>query len=439
MAKRDQHKLKLTTSVVYKKFSLSYKVVLLIAFILLIAFFFYYTENVRSQIIEYNKRIVNVYARLWTSAVAQTVGGEELNIIFEEIILKCDFPMVFTNVEGQVTNFRNLSIDPSEVNQDNIEKLNKELDDIKKQNKPVPIYLGDTREILGYIYFGESRFIRWLRLLPIFEVILLSVFIIIGFAIYGRIKSYEQQNIWLGMARETAHQLGTPLSSLLGWIELLEARLAEMEKNCEIELAKVDQDSKTMSPYYILDEMKNDIELLNRIVVRFGKIGSIPDIEDIDVNTITQEVVQYLKERLSPLREYIQMTERYTKLPKARGNSYLLRWALENLIKNSIEAIDTREGKISVSTRVDLEGEKVCIIVTDNGRGIPSKAQKDIFAPGFTTKKRGWGLGLSLAKRIVEQQQNGKLYLLESKSGEKTTFVIALPIKEGEEIKDEVD
>ncbi|MBN1756504.1 HAMP domain-containing histidine kinase [bacterium] len=424
--------------VVFKKFSITYKILLFLGILLLVVFFFYYTREIREQILEYNKRVVNVYARLWALAVTQSGGGEQLNIIFEEVIQKCDFPMVFTNVEGNVQAWRNLSADYHSPPGDMDRKLQKEIDSIKKKNKPVPIYLGETNEILGYIYFGESRFIKWMRILPVIEIVLVVIFLIFGFILYGRLKSYEQQNIWFGMARETAHQLGTPLSSLLGWMELLQERIQKLETLARQQDAEaVEKTYSSLSPNNILEEMSNDIEVLNRIVVRFGKIGSTPELNPVDPANIAREVVRYLRGRLPSLKANVKLTESYDPVPMVKGNAQLLRWALENLIKNSIESVDPENGEISVSTRLDLEGKNVCFIVKDNGKGISSRYQKDIFSPGYTTKKRGWGLGLSLAKRIVEQHHDGKLHLLESKPNEKTTFVISLPISELEENKNE--
>jgi signal transduction histidine kinase len=296
-----------------------------------------------------------------------------------------------------------------------IEKVKRWLERNKDKFKPIVISLPNRSEPLAYIYFGESPVVRNLMFIPLAQAFVMVLLFIIGTIIYHRIKRYEQQNIWLGLAKEAAHQLGTPTSSLLGWLELMNDAIREGDYE---EVKR------------ITSEMEKDVRNLSRIVVRFGQIGSVPELSPADTIVFVKEIVSYLKERLPQLSRNIELVEHYEPVPIVMVNKLLLGWAIENLIKNSIEAIGQNKGTIWVSVRPSLDGEGVNIAISDNGKGIPPSAQKKIFSPGFTTKKRGWGLGLSITKRIVEDYHHGKLVLLESRPHEKTTFLIQLPAKE---------
>jgi len=408
MVKKDAFRIKYYTR------SVSGRLAFIFVGLLFIGLLIYITETVRSTLLEHNKRIMNSYARLWALAITEAVRGEELNIIFEEIIKKADFPIIQTDVDGEPIAWRNINVSPRDS-----AKIKRILKRMASQSTPIPVRSGEYGRTLGYIYFGESRFVSLLRYLPVGEFILLLLFLYLGFLEYERKKTRELQNIWLGMARESAHQLGTPISSLLGWVELLKNKINKPESGSQSDI----------TCEKILAEMESDIQTLDTIVKRFGKIGSAPEIEMVNVNEVVSEAVKYFRKRIPTLYNKIEFLERYEEehiiVP---GNKLLIGWAVENLLKNSIEACDKGEGEIMVVTRTNSADNCANIIITDNGRGIPGGMQKKIFTPGFTTKKRGWGLGLSLAKRIVEEYHRGKLELLESKPYERTTFRISLPI-----------
>jgi len=382
---------------------------------------FFYSDHIHRQICEHNYRVLKAYARLWALAATRSAGGAELNIIFEEIIEKNDFPMVLTSVEHEPMLWRNVPVDPRDTTEAAREKLRSIIKSMENTHPPVPIFIGQSNKVLGYIYYSESGSVRLLRYVPLVELLLVAALLILVYVSYNRLKYYEEQNIWLGMARETAHQLGTPISSLMGWLELLKEEVcrtgtdATSERNCE----KIQN---------IVEKMGEDVENLNMTVLRFGQVGSTPELEPTDLPTLLTDVVNYYRERTPRLLGQIEIIEQYDHVPNVMANKLLLSWAVENLIKNSMEAAPKKGGLIKVATRMDVEGENVQIIVTDNGRGIPPRRTRRIFSPGYTTKKRGWGLGLSLAKRIVEEYHFGKLYLLESKPFDRTTFVISFPI-----------
>ncbi len=261
--------------------------------------------------------------------------------------------------------------------------------------------------IAYYLYYEDSAAITRLQLLPWIELLIITMFIIIGYVGFSHIKRSEQSNIWVGMAKETAHQLGTPLSSLLGWIELLRF---EPENRVQVLEAA--------------DEMSRDVDRLTTVAQRFSKIGSAATTKPYDLNEVIAGVVTYFERRLPHLGKRVSLG--FTPHPEplvAAINIDLIRWVFENLVRNAADAIDRREGRIDLSVRPFRD--TIIIEVADNGRGIDPKIRKDIFRPGFSTKERGWGLGLSLARRIIEEYHGGKINVRES-SAEGTKFEIRL-------------
>ena len=384
----------------------------------LLGIVFWYTQIIRHKMLEYNRRVMNTYAKMWELTLSRSIEGPELTIIFNEIIEKADFPMVYTDVAGNPIYWRNLSVPENDTSKAAARRVKKWLQHNKGKFKVISVNLPNSNKPIAYIYFGESPVVKKLMFIPIAQAVVMVLLFIIGTIIYQRIKRYEQQNIWLGLAKEAAHQLGTPTSSLLGWLELMNEAIREGD---------------TEEIKRIVSEMERDVRNLSKIVMRFGQIGSVPELSPADAVVFVKEIVDYLRERLAPLSKNIKLEEHYEQVPIVMMNKMLLGWALENLIKNSIEAIGQREGTIWVSVRPSIDGKGVNIAVSDTGKGIPPQAHKKIFSPGFTTKKRGWGLGLSITKRIVEDYHHGRLILLESKPYEKTTFLIHLPGKDEQE------
>lgn len=261
--------------------------------------------------------------------------------------------------------------------------------------------------VAHYLYYDDSPSITQLQLLPWIELLIISLFVVIGYVSFSHIKRSEQSNIWVGMARETAHQLGTPLSSLMGWIELL--RYDPSDRDQVLEAA---------------NEMDRDVERLTTVAQRFSKIGAAAKTEQVDLNEVITKVVHYFERRLPHLGKKTSLTyEPHPEPLTARINLDLMQWVFENLIRNAADAIERREGTITIHAFPVHDG--VQIEVSDNGRGIDPKIRKDIFRPGFSTKQRGWGLGLSLARRIVEEYHGGKIWIRDS-SPEGTTFAIRL-------------
>lgn len=288
--------------------------------------------------------------------------------------------------------------------------LNKNLiDRFAEINDPIEIKLGnEDYSQTQYVYYGESPTVRYLRYFPYIQLSLLAVLLGIGYVSYRAIARSEQSNLWVGMTKEAAHQLGTPLSSLYGWVELLRE-----EKD----------DDFTQR---ICNELENDITRLRGVAERFNKIGSKPELNTQRLKPILEEVMDYMDQRLPQLGKNVDVMRQIDSSVFAKVNPDLFQWALENLIKNAMDAIKTSTTKSYVSVKLERVENEVFIDITDSGVGIEKKYQSEVFKPGYSTKKRGWGLGLSLTKRIIEEYHKGRLILHKSELGEGTTMRIIL-------------
>ena len=280
------------------------------------------------------------------------------------------------------------------------------IEEMDRSHPPIKVAYQDT-VVLSYLHYGESNLVVQLRWLPYIELALAALFILIGYISFSYIKRSEQSNIWVGMARETAHQLGTPISSMLGWIELLK----ELSEN----------DKKTTET---LQDMESDLHRLQKIADRFSKIGSKPDLHEEDLSEVIGRVVEYFRRRIPQTGKKVHLLVEVTEPVLVRINRELFEWVIENLTKNALDAIENGEGTIAFS--VSAHGRYATVDVSDTGKGITLQHRNNVFRPGFSTKKRGWGLGLSLSKRIIETYHTGKLFLKESNPGYKTTFRIRL-------------
>ena len=264
-------------------------------------------------------------------------------------------------------------------------------------DKPIEInFIGDKQ----WIYYSDSKLLNNLRYYPIYQLFFITIFILIGYMVFSSARKSEQNQVWAGMAKETAHQIATPLSSLMAWIELIKS-----------------QDNNDM-----VFEMKKDLNRLETIADRFSKIGSKPKLERYDIVEIIDKSVKYLKSRLSENTEFLVQNIETPLFAKV--NKTLLEWVIENICKNAVDAMQGK-GKINISF-IERKNE-VEIIIKDTGKGIDRMMFNDVFKPGVTTKTRGWGLGLSLAKRIIKDYHKGKLYIVESTIKEGTSFAISLP------------
>jgi hypothetical protein len=392
--------------------------ILALGMIAIIFVFIYYNQIIVSGLKQDAARVSKAYARLWQYAASEATSGDEINFIFEEIIRKATFPIIVTSPEGEPM-FWTVDVPPNDTSEAARIKINDYLKKMDSDNEPVPIYFGPEKTIIHNLHYGDSKLIHQLQFVPIIELSVIGIFILVGFIGFRNIKRSEQRSIWVGMAKETAHQLGTPLSSMMGWVELLKLKFKNADFNLPDENVPVNFTE-------IVGRMESDLKRLDRIATRFGQIGSIPELEPGDVAEPVKDVVAYFKTRLPGGGKGVVIIEQYTEIPSININKELIAWVVENLIKNSLESVDPKTGEIHV--KVGTRNRKIAISVSDNGKGIAPAIQKLIFNPGFSTKKRGWGLGLTLARRIIEEYHQGKIWLDSSEPFKKTEFIMELPV-----------
>lgn len=395
------------------------KVFLIGGVMVISALFIWYTFDIIDQLQSDTRTQVDKYVRLWQLAANLPTSGDEqqcLFFIFDEIIVKAQFPIVVLDRNHEPVSWRNISEIPSEdTTQAAFERLREVAETMHSQNGEYPLYFGETN--VNYLRYGDSELIKQLKVVPFIAVGIVLAFMIVAIIGFQNIRRSEERYIWVGMAKETAHQLGTPLSSLLGWLELV-----DKEHRRHLDDTQVEQllDQTTL-------HMKTDVERLQRVANRFGQIGSIPELEECDLNVLVEEIVEYYLARLPFEGEGAQIKVSAGDIPPARLNRELFAWVLENLIKNSLQAVDPKSGSITLVTGVSDDRRNLVLDLIDNGHGIASGAARKLFRPGFTTRKRGWGMGLTLVKRIVEEYHVGRIVLMSSRPGE-TIFRITLPI-----------
>ncbi|HKP96356.1 MAG TPA: ATP-binding protein [Fibrobacteria bacterium] len=380
-----------------------------------------FISNLESQALQINDK----EARLYAVAIAEQLNREEINVIFNEIVRKSQVPMVITDNQNVPINWNNISYKFWSKGKGKIpqvpfyylakpeqEFLLKLVKDMDKKNQPLELEAeGHT---FGYLHYGEFTLVHILAWMPMVEMAIIFLFCFVGYFGFHIIRSNEQSVLWVGLAKETAHQLGTPISSLLGWIDFLRMKLESVpdsEKNLRI-----------------LGEMESDISRLNRVATRFSQIGSTPELKKADLNEIIGFTANYFSSRLPHLGKRINLELKLEDLPEIWINRELMGWVIENLIRNAVDSIEVEAGLITIATRYASDEENVHISLTDNGKGIPREHVKHIFNPGFTTKKRGWGLGLSLCRRIVNEYHDGKIYVEKSQRDVGTQFEIVLPL-----------
>ena len=388
------------------------KTVLLVLAFLIVASTLWYTHHIVQELQAKEKQIANLYAKGFEYIGSGKTQSGDYSFVLDEIIKNIDFPIISTDVQNEplppyAMTVRNVDLDTSASLDSQHLFLKRMIVEMDGQNPPIKVQYNDTL-VISYVHYGESRLIKRLRMLPYIEFTVVALFIFIGYMSFSYIKRSEQSNIWVGMARETAHQLGTPISSMMGWIELLKHQAGEGK-------------SKMTET---LRDMDNDLQRLQKIADRFSKIGSKPDLKEENIAEVIDKVLQYFQRRIPQTGKRVQLSFDQKGILSAQINRELFEWVIENLVKNALDAIDSGEGKvtISISERPDF----VYIDVTDNGKGIEPSYKKEVFRPGFSTKKRGWGLGLSLSQRIIESYHRGKLTLKESRPGVATTFRIKL-------------
>jgi len=360
-----------------------------------------YTQNLVKQLRENSTQLVQFYAETYARALTD-YQSSDFSFIFQEIIQKISFPIILSKQKhSQPINWRKIEVDKNAQTATDTSKVRAIMKDMDKANDPIPLEYED--KILGYIHYGDTKLIKRLALLPYIEIVMVSLFILLGYLGFHYIRKSEKQSIWVGMAKETAHQLGTPLSSLMGWQEVLKEELDKEE---------------------YIEEISKDINRLEKITNRFSKIGSKPTLNEQKIHPILKDALDYYKKRLPQLDQSVALSLDVNKELTAPISPDLFSWAIENMVKNSIDAAQEEEGYVKISAH--QANGNINIDIIDNGKGIPKKNWKNIFRPGFSSKRRGWGLGLSLTQRIISEYHNGKIFVKSSEPYKKTVLRIVL-------------
>lgn len=371
-----------------------------------------YTQNLVLRLQEREKETVELYAKSLQFLADSEAGEGDYTFILDNVIQRINFPLILTDPNDKVSlgsmgGVKNVEVDSSLSPEELEEFYNEKVQELKKEHRPIIVTFSDSL-VLAKIYYGDSDLVRSLRFYPYFQIFFAVAFLLIAYLSFNYMKKNEQSNIWVGMSKETAHQLGTPISSLMGWNELLKLNFKDHNKVLDL-----------------TDEMANDLHRLNKIANRFSKIGSKPELKQKNIYDVIARVIDYFERRLPQTGKDVSLIIKGDSGISIPLNSELFEWVVENLIKNALDAIEGSKGKIVFE--ISNANKNVEIEVTDNGKGIDMKRRKDIFRPGYSTKRRGWGLGLSLSKRIVEEYHKGKIFVKESVINEGTTFKIILP------------
>ena len=372
-----------------------------------------YTQSIVHDLRVQSKRIVEFYANIHSRSATES-DTTLTNFLFEQVIKQISFPIIYTDANKIPNDWRNIPVATDDKSPQALARVRKMVQKLEKGTDPVSLryqYEDGRETILGYLFYGDSSLITRLIWLPYVEIGVIGLFVLVAFLGFWSIKKSEEQFIWVGLTKETAHQLGTPLSSLMGWLELLKSG----KRGDEIE--------------NVLPEMDNDLNRLSKVAARFSQIGSRSGFKRQNTTPILKDAVSYFQRRLPQMGKEVKIIEQYDRIPLLNINRDLFEWVIENLIKNSLDAMKKKKGVIEISSgTVEGEPSQVYIDIKDNGKGIIPKNRRRVFKPGYSTKKRGWGLGLNLAKRIVEEFHHGKLFIKDTKADEGTTMRIVLKV-----------
>ena len=384
------------------------KIVVLIVATVIAAGSIYYTNTLVEELKEREKSFVSLYAK--TIEMVANQEGDDIPFLFHELIVpNNNIPVILTNSFGDYLQHRNLELEKySEEKKAQV--IEEELEEMRAAYEPIEIVLRNpnTGMVAGYqfVYYRNSFLLTQLQYYPIVQLSIIAVFVLLTYTVFSYSRRAEQNRVWIGMAKETAHQLGTPLSSLMAWLEFFRS------------------DPERYDPA-IIKELDKDISRLERITARFSSIGSVPTLKKEDLYNILRSTLNYLEKRISTkVKVSLHADQSHI---NAMINRPLFEWVIENICKNAVDAMG---GVGSISIQLSTEKNKVFIDITDTGKGIPKSKISQVFTPGYTTKKRGWGLGLSLAQRIIENYHQGKLFVKQSEVDVGTTFRIVLFIEQ---------
>jgi len=344
-----------------------------------------YSNHVINRMEEQSAATTQLFSRFIANVVLQ-VQDEGKRYLLQSVLSEIKLPIIFTDADGRPLAWHRvgieeasdeefealLAVDPANPPPGKIKSLIELVEKFDTANPPIPITLDPAGAVQGYVHFGASRLQKELRLMPFIQLGIFLVFMGVGFQVFRHLKLSEERSIWVGMAKETAHQLGTPMSALLGWTQILKDNVADR---------KIDQIADSIR------EMEEDLKRLSKVTDRFSKIGSRPELVEIDLQPIIERTVAYFHKRLPRLKANSTISIESSRIPPVRANEELIEWVLENLFKNGLDALGEKGGSIQVKTGYNSSKRRVEIFVKDTGRGVPAALRERIFSPGFTTKK----------------------------------------------------
>jgi signal transduction histidine kinase len=363
-----------------------------------------FTNRLIAQLEQREENNVQLYAKALAYTFQKSDIDGDVTFVVNEITAVTDnIPVIYVNEHMEPVTPRNLDDMPTNLTPaERRQFLKAKVAEMRRSHAPIRVDLRDGE--FGLIYFSTSNLLKQLRYLPFAQLLIISVLAVLAYLSFSSSRRAEQNRVWVGLAKETAHQLGTPMSSLMAWVEYMRAAPEQYEAE-------------------ITDEIAKDVQRLETITGRFSSIGSIPTLKPEDLTAVVTEFVGYLARRIST-KVKMSVTSELPDGQEVRINRLLFEWVIENVCKNAVDAM-AGKGELNLTIR-SLSGSNVAIDIRDTGKGMSKATIQKIFNPGFSTKKRGWGLGLTLAKRIVEEYHNGKLTVLRSEPGKGTTFRVLL-------------
>lgn len=372
-----------------------YKLLLLLAAMVIGALSLIYTNSIIKDLARQERKKVELWAEGMRQMVQTDQTDQDIGFIFQVIQNNETVPVIITDDKGNVQFFRNLD----SLKAEDPEYMKQEIEEMKSQNEPIELAISPLHK--QYIYYKDSILLTRLFYYPFIQFFIIFAYILVAYLSFSSFRKAEQNQVWIGMAKETAHQLGTPISSLLAWAEL-------------IKLSSKDD--------VMINEINKDIGRLEMIANRFSKIGSAPVLEPERISDVVKDAMQYIRNRTSSLVAF-EVLEGNAANILVPVNRDLFAWVIENLCRNAVDAM-AGQGKITITLHDYIQF--IYIDVTDTGKGIPKGKFKTVFKPGYTTKKRGWGLGLSLSKRIIEEYHQGKIFVKSSDPVNGTTFRLVM-------------
>lgn len=363
-----------------------------------------YTNRLITKLEDREQQYVQLYARSIAYLFDSSHDNSgDLNFVTSEILqANKSVPAIFVNPDGQISMHLNIAISADKSPEEVQQFLKEMIVDMRKNHKPLLVDISKNER--GLVYYNNSNLLRQLTYFPYALLTILAALGVLAYLAFSSSRRAEQNRVWVGLAKETAHQLGTPMSSLMAWVEYMRSDPDQFDGS-------------------ITDEIEKDVQRLETITARFSSIGSVPTLKEENVNDVVRQFTDYLAKRIST-KVKMSVTSQLPPDQQVRINKLLFEWVIENICKNAVDAMKG-VGELRLNM-VSLPHEEVAIDITDTGKGISKANMQKVFSPGFSTKKRGWGLGLTLAKRIVEEYHNGRLYVKSSEVGKGTTFRIVL-------------